>query len=112
MHAQLGQIMDNKTQKDQKNPTATSEEPGAKAGYCTCPLLTAQLKGWVNHLSYPSGLTPGPTLTLTPYEEPACLCQGTSKETRYFFPLPSPAAGTPIKPCLNFSSSFLSISVD
>ena len=31
MHAQLGQIMDNKRQKDQKNPTATSEEPGEKA---------------------------------------------------------------------------------
>ena len=66
MHAQLGQIMDNKTQKDQRNPTATSKELGAKAGYCTCPLLTAQLKGWANHLGYPSGLTPGPTLTLTP----------------------------------------------
>ena len=40
MHAQLGQIMDNKTQKDQKKPTATSGEPGAKTGNCTCPLHT------------------------------------------------------------------------
>ena len=32
MHVQLGQIMDNKIQKDQKNPTATSEELGAKTG--------------------------------------------------------------------------------
>ena len=31
MHAQLAQIMGNKIQKDQKNPTATSEEPGSKS---------------------------------------------------------------------------------
>ena len=30
--ARLGQIMDNKIQRDQKSPTATSEEPEAKAG--------------------------------------------------------------------------------
>ena len=33
MHVKLGQIMDKKIQKDQKkNPTATSEESGAKTG--------------------------------------------------------------------------------
>ena len=32
-HAQLGQIMDNKIQKDQKNPTVISKELGAKTGY-------------------------------------------------------------------------------
>ena len=32
MLVQLGQIMDKKIQKT-KNPTAASEEPGAKAGY-------------------------------------------------------------------------------
>ena len=32
MPTQLGQIMDNEIQRDQKNPTASSEEPGAKAG--------------------------------------------------------------------------------
>ena len=32
MHAQLGQIMDKKIQKDQKSPTANSEEPGEKQG--------------------------------------------------------------------------------
>ena len=45
-HAQLGQIMDKKIQKDKnKKPTATSEEPGAKAGYCACPLHTVPRKG-------------------------------------------------------------------
>ena len=32
MHMQLGQIMDNKIEKDQKSPTSTSEELGAKTG--------------------------------------------------------------------------------
>ena len=32
MHVQLGQIMGNKIQKDQKNPTAASEELEAKTG--------------------------------------------------------------------------------
>ena len=34
---QLKQIMDKKIQRDQKNPTATSEEQGAKAGNCMPP---------------------------------------------------------------------------
>ena len=45
VHAQLGQIMNKKIQKDQKNTQmATSEDlgekmvSGAKAGYCECPL--------------------------------------------------------------------------
>ena len=29
----LGQILDNKIQKEQKNPTATSEEPAVKKGW-------------------------------------------------------------------------------
>lgn len=33
MHSQLGQIVNSKMQKGQ-NPAATSEVPGAKAGYC------------------------------------------------------------------------------
>ena len=28
-------------------------------------------QGWVNHLSHPSRLTPGPMPTITPYKEPA-----------------------------------------
>ena len=43
-----------KDTKQPKNPTATSEEPGAKAGYCPCPLHTAPPKGWAKHLSHPS----------------------------------------------------------
>ena len=37
VHAQLGQVMDNKTQKDQKLPTATSEELGAKQRIALAP---------------------------------------------------------------------------
>ena len=49
-----------KTQKDQRTPTATSEEPGAKSG-CqeqnqgTVHAPSTPPKGWANHLSHPSG---------------------------------------------------------
>ena len=55
MHVQLGQILD-KRYKETKTPLVTSKEPEAKVGYCTCPL---HIKGWANHLSHPSSLTPG-----------------------------------------------------
>lgn len=48
-----------------KSPTATSKQLGAKAGYYACTLHTAPPKRWANHLSSPSGLTPGPASTLT-----------------------------------------------
>ena len=69
-----------------KNPTATSEESGAKAGYCSWPLHTAPPRGWADHISHPCGPThaSGPTLTrlrdhLTPLRERArepvtCFC--------------------------------------
>ena len=57
--------------KKTKNPTATSGDLGAKAGYCACPLHSTPPKGWVNHLSHPSSPTPGHASTLTPYKEPA-----------------------------------------
>ena len=60
--------MDNKIQKDQKN--ATFEESAAKARYCVCPLHTPPPKGWANHLSHPSALTPEHTPTLTSKKEP------------------------------------------
>ena len=45
-------------------------------------LHTTSPKEWANHLSHPSGLTPEPTLTLTPYKETArslSLQQGSQK---------------------------------
>ena len=52
VHAQLGQVLDNKIQKDQKNSTITSEDLGAKswvleekAGYCACPLHSTLPRG-------------------------------------------------------------------
>ena len=66
--------MDKKVQKNPKNSTATSEESRAKAGYPTWPQHTPLPKGWADHLSHPSDPTPGLTLTLAPYKEPACPC--------------------------------------
>ena len=55
-----------KIQKDQKNPTATSESKnwvsGEKAGHCTGPLSTAPPEGQANHLTHPSSLTRAPPL--------------------------------------------------
>ena len=78
-----------KDTKRPKNPTATFEEPGAKAGYCTCPLCTTPPKGWAKHLSHPSGLTSGYTPTLTPYNEQARQRppQGASKHGNLLFVL-------------------------
>ena len=86
MQAQLGQIMNN-IQKDQK-PTQHHQWGGQ-----TTP-------------------TPGPTPIRTPYKETAPPAPGVSKGTCYLFSLPPAAAGVPIKPCLNFLSGLLSISID
>ena len=93
--------------------TATSEEPGAKAGgqeqkqgTVHAPLYKIPPKAWAKHLSS-SGPTPGHTPTLTPYKEsahPAPLGEQASKGTCYLFSLPPVAAGAPIKLCLNFLS--------
>ena len=106
---QLGQIMD-KIQKDQQNPTAISEELGAKAGYCACPLHTTLPKGRA-HVT-----PPAPPLD-PPLASPHMRNQltppwGASKEIWYLLLLPSAAAGAPIKSCLNFLSGFLSVSID
>ena len=69
---QLGQIMDNKIQKDQTpnchfwRAGSKNRVSGAKVGYCACPLHSTLPKRWADHLSHPSNLTPGPTPTLTP----------------------------------------------
>ena len=116
-----GQIMDNKIQNNQKNPSnchfwgagSKNRVPGAKAGYCTCPLHSTPPKGWANHLSHTFHPTPGHTPTLTPYKEPAHPPHwGASKGTSYSFLLPPVASGAPIKSGLNFLTGLLPISID
>jgi len=85
MHIQLGQTLDPKDTRRPKNPTATFEEPGAKAGYCPCPLHTTPLKGWAKHLSHPSSPTPGHTPTLTPHKEPAHSALGSKRGNQLLF---------------------------
>lgn len=70
MHAQLGQIIDNKIQKRPGEPYCHLEELGAKAGCCACALHKAPPRRWADHLSHPSNLIPEPALTLTLYKEP------------------------------------------
>ena len=77
--------MDSKIQKNQKQPTATSEGSGAKAGYCPCPLHRTPPKGWANHLSNPFNLTPGHTPTFTLCNEPALPSRGANKRNCYLF---------------------------
>ena len=56
MHS-CGKLRTTRCKNDQKTPAAISEEPGAKAGYCACPLHTASPKGWADLLSHPSSPT-------------------------------------------------------
>ena len=65
--------------KKTKNPTATSEELGAKTGSCACPLHRAPPREWASHLSHPS--IPSPVLmpTFTSYKEPACPSSGSKQ---------------------------------
>ena len=118
VHMQLGQIKDNKIQKDQKpschfwRAGSKNRVLGAKAGNCACPLHTTLPNGWADHLSHSAGPTPGPAPTLTPCKEPPRPPRRMSRGTCYLFSLPPAAAGTPIKPCLYFLSGLLSISLD
>ena len=45
VHAQLGQILDERYKRDQKPTNATLEKPGAKTGYHACLLHTALPEG-------------------------------------------------------------------
>ena len=67
-----------KRYKKTKNPTATSEGPGAKTGCWEknkgtvhAPCTQHHQSGGADHLSQASAPTPGPTPTLTPDKEPA-----------------------------------------
>ena len=94
-----GKIMDNKIQDDQKKPTATSEEPGAKVGYCTCPLYSTSPKGWTDHLTPPSDPTHGHIPNLTPCNEPAPRCLGEQvRKPVACSRSPPAAAGASVKP--------------
>ena len=64
-----GKLWTTRYKKTKKNPTATSDELGAKAGYSARPLHSTPPKGWADHLSPPSSPTPGHTPTLTPCKE-------------------------------------------
>ena len=70
MHEKLRQILV-KRYKETTNPTATFEEPRAKAGYWGCPLHTMP-QGVGKQLCQPSSPPPRNTPTLTPYKEHAC----------------------------------------
>ena len=85
VHAQLGQILDQEIKRRPKKPTATSEEPGTKTGcrsksrVLRMPPALSTTNGWAEHLSHPSGPTPGHTPTLTPHKEPACPPSGSEQ---------------------------------
>ena len=79
MHKQLGQIMDNKIQKDQRDPLPLLKSLKQKQGIggkstllsMTIPSSqhTTLPKMWANYLSHQSSPTPGHSPALTPYNE-------------------------------------------
>ena len=50
------------------NSQVKNRMSGEKAGYCICPLDLTAPKGWENHPSHSSGLTPWHTLSNTLYK--------------------------------------------
>ena len=118
---QLGQIMDNMIQKDQKpNCHSCGAIPGyweQQQGSVRAPAHNTA-KGWADHLSHP----PGHTCALSTGKEPAQRTlpsdpsptrseQGSPGLTLSLALTPPAAAGSPVTPCLNFLSGLLSISV-
>ena len=81
-----------------RNPSATSEEPGAKAGYCACPLHSTSSRRWADHLSHPS--SPYPVSGTSSF--PAQPLSELNKQESLFVLAPPAAAGAQIKPCLNY----------
>ena len=82
---------------------------GSKGRVLCMPLHGPPLKGWANHLSHTSGLTPAPISTLTPQEEPAHCSPGAavSKGTCNFFSLPPATPGGPAKPWMSVLSGLI-----
>lgn len=107
VHAKLGQVMGNKIQKNQKKKTKTQ-----------LPLLRCWSNSRVLSVapaySTPRGVGRACKLPLSPCKAPGCprpLTQGVSKGNHNLFFDPF-ALRVPLKPCLNFSSGLLSISLD
>ena len=91
VHAQLGQILDQKIQRDQKTqlPLLKGLEQkqgvGSKSRILSVPPALSTTKGWADYLSHPSSQTPRHTPTLIPCKEQAC---------------PLTTAEAPVKRCL------------
>ena len=107
MHTQVGQIMD-KIRKDQK-PNCHFRRAGSKSRVLHMRPAHTTTKG--------VGRPPKPRLWTHPYPHPiegasSPPPRGASKGTCYLLSLPHTAAGAPVKPCLNFLSGILSISID
>ena len=100
---QLGQIMDNKVQKDQKTQLPLLKS-GSKSRVLHMPLAHNTTKA--------VGKPPKPPLwpypRTCPYPHPIW---GTSSPPSLGASSPAAAAGVPIKPCLNFLSGLWSISI-
>ena len=79
MQVQLGQIMDNKIQKDQK-PNCHFWRAGSKSRVVLKARHTSPPMKWANHLSLPSGPTHGYAATLCPHKEPTHPSSGSKEE--------------------------------
>ena len=93
-------------QRDQKAQLPLLKSPEKKQGTAHSPLHKTSPKGWANHLSHPSGLTPEHTPTLTPYKEQARPpLQGAGKPKGNLCVLTPPCCSRgPSKVYLNFLS--------
>ena len=88
--------------------SVASEGPGAKAGYCACPLHRVPPKGWAKHLSHPTGQTPGHTPPIPKKEQTHPTLGIPSTGTCHLFSRPRAAAGAPTKQNLAWISCLAS----
>ena len=118
MHS-WGKLWTTRYKKTKKSPTATSEELRATTGCQEKTQSTAHAPCTQHHQR--GGQTTQHTPLAQPLDTPLpsphmwnqlTPHQGARKETCYLFSLPPAAAGAPIKPCPNFLSGLLSISID
>ena len=88
--------------KKSKNPAATSEVSGAKAGYCAWSLHTARPRGWADHPRHSFCPTHGSAPTRTPFKGSACPSSGSKQGNLLLVFIPSCCSTSPNKALSEF----------
>ena len=104
-----------KTKKTQL-PLLRSQEQkqgvGGKSRVLRTPPALSTTKGWTDHLSHPSAQPLDTALPSLRTKNQLLPTSGSEQGNLLLVLAPPAVAGAPVKPCLNFLSGLLSISID